>query len=696
MKKTTITLITVLGFFIMRAQNNCENAIVIGEGIHNVGFIDGDQAPLDCTSNVNGSNAEWFKYEAINNINITITSALAVNSGIDTRLNVYLGTCANLECLGGDDDAGPGANEDLGYTSIYSFNVVAGTDYYILFDNRWDDSIVSFELIEGDEYVIPPGGDVTFHLQDISNIGSPYVFVDMNNDDLDDLVTVDNDAIRINYQTESGSFDVVNISTPNAEHNPSWSIAAGDIDGNGYMDLLYGGGVGATFMLSNVNETNNLDNNYASNFIEISTGDNFPNDGPLNGYIFSQRTNFVDINNDGLLDAFVCHDVAPNVYFINNGSGFLNESSTNSGLDWHQVGDGNSVDLGLPGSNYATIWFDYDNDHDIDVYISKCTSEPNRLIRNNGDGTYTDVSVGSGADSLLRTWASATGDFNNDGYMDILIGASSGANGLMINNGDGTFTDITIDSGFDLFNTVSHEYIAEDFNNDGFVDVLSSGIVMINNGDMTFAPASFNVGEGAIGDGNNDGFLDVFADGFLKINNNTEGNWLKVNLTGNQSNLDGIGARIEIVTAMGTQIRDVKSGVGFRYMSSITAHFGINEDTEIETLTIYWPSGVVDVINNPIINNSLNVVEGSSPLSLNENLLSNVNVFPNPVTNELTIKTTLNLENSVIAIFDIQGKKVFNSFFESNTIDVETLETGIYFLRIIQNEKQINLKFIKK
>ncbi len=677
MKKTTITLITLLGFFILNAQNNCENAIVISEGIHNIGVIDGNQAPLDCTSDINGSNAEWFKYEAINNISITITSALAVNTGVDTRLNVYSGTCADLTCVGGDDDAGPGPNDDLGYTSIYTFNAIAGTDYYILFDNRWSNSVVSFELIEGEEYVIPPGGDVTFHLADVPNLGSPYVFVDMNNDDLDDLVTVDNNAVRINYQKEDGSFDQVDIATTNAVNNPSWSIAAGDLDGNGYMDLLYGGGQGATFMYGNKTETSNPANNYATEFTETSP----------DIYIFSQRTNFVDINNDGNLDAFVCHDVAPNVYFINDGNG---------GLETHQVGDGNSVDLGLPGSNYASIFFDYDNDHDIDMYISKCTSEPNQLIRNNGDGTYTNVSVGSGADSLLRTWASAVGDFNNDGYMDILIGASSGANGLMINNGDGTFTDITIGSGFDTFNNVSHEYIAEDFNNDGFIDVLSSGIIMINNGDMTFAPATSIVGEGAIGDGNNDGFLDVFAGGFLKVNNNTEGNWLKVNLTGNQSNLDGIGARIEIVTTLGTQIRDVKSGVGFKYMSSITAHFGLGEDTEIETLTIYWPSGAVDVISNPIINNSLNVVEGSSPLSIDENLLNNVNVYPNPVTNELTIKTTLDLENSVIAIFDVQGKKVFNSFFESNTLAVENLENGIYFLRIIQNEKQINLKFIKK
>ncbi len=674
MKKITFLFLLVITFFNINAQNDCQNALSIVPETYTVTIVDGQELQLNCTQNSVGQNAEWYIYTAPNeDVLVTVSTDLPQNTGLDTRLSILVNDCDNLVCFNGDDDSGNG------YLSYLQFSATANQSYYIVFDNQWSSAGFDFTVIEG-EIVVPEIGDndVIFATESINTPGSDLALVDMNHDFLDDVVSVTTTNITINYQKEEGGFDLVSTSTPQADNSPSWSMACGDLDGNGYMDLLYGGGSGATIMYGNKTETSNLDNNYADNYTELSPSI----------YVFSQRTNFLDINNDGLLDAFVCHDVAPNVYFLNDGNG---------GLETHQVGDGNSVDLGLPGSNYATIFFDYDNDHDIDVYISKCTSEPNRLIRNNGDGTYTDVSTSSGdAYSLLRTWASATGDFDNDGFMDILVGASSGANGLMINNGDGTFTDVTAGSGFDTFNNTSHEYISADFNNDGWIDILSSGQVMMNNGDMTFTVATGSPGEGAIGDANNDGFLDVFSGGNLKINQNTEGNWIKINPIGVESNLNGIGARVEITTAMGTQIRDIKAGVGFRYMSSLTAHFGFGEDTTIENVTVYWPSGNVDVINTPEINGTLNITEGQSPLSINENLLNNISVYPNPVTNELTINSSLELENSIIAIFDIQGKKVYNSEFKTNTLDVSDLESGVYFLRIIQNEKQVNLKFIKK
>ncbi|MEE9348590.1 MAG: FG-GAP-like repeat-containing protein [Flavobacteriaceae bacterium] len=674
MKKITLISLLVFYSFITYGQNSCSNALSVYAGSTTVNSINGtDPALPNCLSNVDASLAEWYKYLPNNDYTITISTDLSQNGNTDTRFHVFTGSCGNLTCFAGDDDGG---SVYYNYASVDQFNVVANTVYYIAFDNRYTSNGFDFELTES----TINHNAVTFTSQSISNLGSPYMITDMNGDFLDDVVTTNTNSVNINYQKANGTFDNVVTNTTAATNTASWSTAAGDLDGNGYMDLLYGGGGGATFMYANVSETSNPSNAYATNYTQYSPSI----------YIFSQRTNFIDINNDGLLDAFVCHDVNSNVYFINDGNG---------GLVTHQVGDGNSVDLGALGRNYATLWVDYDNDQDADVFISKCggdsQSTKNRLYQNNGDGTFTDVSIVSGLNSSIQTWSSAWDDFDNDGFMDVLVGASYGANEFMRNNGDGTFSNITAGSGFDTFTDTSVEYLAKDFNNDGFVDVLASGYVMINNGNMTFTRSIHPVGVGAVGDVNNDGFIDVFSNGNLKINEGIVGKWLKVNLTGVQSNLDGIGARIEVTSTLGTQIRDVRSGVGFRHMSSLTAHFGLGEDSAIDNVTVYWPSGNIDSIDNPSIDATINIIENSAPLSINENLISSISLYPNPTTNELTIKSQNSLENSIIAIFDIQGKKVYNSFYNSDKINVANLEQGIYFLRIIHENKTIKLKFIK-
>jgi hypothetical protein len=200
---------------------------------------------------------------------------------------------------------------------------------------------------------------------------------------------------------------------------------------------------------------------------------------------------------------------------------------------------------------------------------------------------------------------------------------------------------------------------------------------------------------GAIGDANNDGFLDIFRSGNIYVNNTTTNNWVKINTVGTDSNINGIGARVEIQTPAGKQIRDVRSGEGFEFMSSLNTHFGIGAETSIENITIYWPSGVVDYIPNPAINTTHNIVEGSA-LSVIDETLINVSIYPNPVANELQIKTTTDITNKIATVFDINGKRILNMKLKSNTINVSTLAGGVYFLRLESNGKIIKRKFIKK
>lgn len=495
--------------------------------------------------------------------------------------------------------------------------------------------------------------------------------VDMNGDYLDDIISISSTNLQVFYQNPDGSFTEENIATNAVANLPNWSIAAGDLTGNGYNDLLYGGSSGTTFMLANENGTQ---------YEDIT----FPE------YVFSQRTNFIDLNNDGHLDAFVCHDLAPNVYYINDGEG---------NLSFNQGGIGDFP----TGGHYGSLWFDYNNDGLPDMFMAKCGGsverKTNQLFKNNGDGTFTNVAAEAGLDDPIQTWSAAVGDFDNDGYMDILIGASSftdGGHKLMRNNGDGTFVNITAGSGFDVFTGTSVEHATYDFNNDGYLDIFgNSETIFINNGNMTFTPISAPFSAASIADFNNDGFLDAFRNGTIHYNDGNTNNWIVINTQGVESNRNGIGARVEITSALGTQIRDVRSGEGFRYMSTLNTHFGIGNDTEIEELVIKWPSGTVDIISNPEINTTHLIIEGET-LNTTQNQLTEISLSPNPTSGFLTLSAKENLIGVTAIIFDVTGKEVLFEKIKNKKMDVSSLKTGLYFLNVSINGKESQLKFIKK
>ena len=541
----------------------------------------------------------------------------------------------------------------------------------------------------------PPPAPVSFTTQAFTSLGSPQInwaVVDMNGDYLDDIVTVrttSNTTINIQYQNSGGGLTPVDITTPSPDYSPSWSISAADYDKNGYTDLLYGGGSGVTFMKAEINNSN-LDNGNpfddVTSFEEVSG----------NQYVFSQRSNFVDINNDGHLDAFVCHDVDPNVYYINDGAG---------NLTFNQGGLGDHDD----GGDYGSIWIDYDNDNDLDLFIAKCkgsnipSARINQMHRNNGDGTYTEVAATIGLDDSTQTWSSAWGDFDNDGDMDLFVGASSGTHRLMRNdiNTSGMFTDVTASSNVLDLTTTGHENLTFDFDNDGNLDIVSNGNILFGHGDLTFTSYEniLPYVNGSFGDLNNDGFIDVVTQnstGTIYFNNTTSNNWIKIHTQGTVSNIHGIGARVEVYTASGMQIRDVRSGEGFAFMSTINTHIGIGLDTAITKIIVRWPSGYVDEILSPAINEPLTIIEGSSTLSVQDESLSDLIIYPNPAKDILNIKSLQNTNNGEAIVFDINGRRVLNSTILNKTLDVSSLQTGLYFLKIESNGQIINHKFLKE
>lgn len=534
---------------------------------------------------------------------------------------------------------------------------------------------------------------INFTMQPISlNSGNlATAVVDMNGDYLDDIVGALSSGINIKQQNPDGTF--TNIVIPaSPDFTPSWSIAAADYDANGKTDLLFGAGSGVTFMRAS---------NDGSSFTEQSTTD----------YVFSQRSNFIDINNDGLLDAFVCHDVEPNVYFINDGTeNLVYYQSDVTPEAPYNLGDYPT------GGDYGSIWIDYNNDRNMDLFIAKCGGSVERrtnvMYTNNGDGTYTENAAAIGLADPMQTWSSAWGDFDNDGDMDVFVGASSGAHKLMENSGfsddgnpnnDFVFTDVTAGAG--IVAPTGWESSVYDIDNDGYLDIVSNGSIMYGKGDMTFEDADNNqidYKNGSFGDLNNDGFIDAYYDQNIYYNLGNGNNWVKINTTGmahvtpNYSNINGIGARVELVTPSGTQIRDVRSGDGFEFMSSLNIHFGLGSETTITEIRIYWPSGVVDVFENPSINTTHILVEGSAILSIDDESLADITIYPNPVDAILKIQTSAVLTEKIATIFDISGKRVFNQRITNNQLNVSSLQGGIYFLRIESDGRSIRRKFIKK
>lgn len=675
MKKTTLLILTFFSLSFAVAQSNCTTAINVALNSTTTAapFTNETGTPptnLCGLTNGAGTKGKWYKFTATQNQDITISTVLTQNSA-DTRLIVYSGDCNGLVCVGSNDDY-------TGTSSQLTFSATTGTTYTFVFDNKYSSNGFDFTLM----VATPPAPQrLSFTTQTITGITGGYnnCIVDMNGDFLDDIVSpISATQLAISYQQTNGTFTTSTYTTPNSTVTPTWSIAAGDYDNNGYNDLLYGSGNGVVFLKAN------------------STGTGYTIDRKPQGFLV-QRTNFVDINNDGKLDGFACDDNAPNRYYLNDGTN----------LTAYQGGLGDFAS----GGNYASNWFDYNNDGHIDMYIAKCGQggsgvggNIDQLLKNNGDGTYTNVAVAANMANPEQTWSGAVGDFNNDGWMDVIVGVNSTSNGntnVKKNNGDGTFTSVTAGSGYDTSNAMGREHIAQDFDNDGFLDVLGSGNnIMFGDGNFHFIPngTAYNLSafDRPIGDLNNDGFLDIQNGTSVLFNNGNTNKWINVNLHGIQSNRNGIGARVEIYGAWGKQIRDVQSGTGFQNMSTITAHFGIGQATAITQVIIRWPSGTVDTILNPAINQSLLVTEGSTLANENFNS-SEFAIYPNPATHILNIKTANGIVFNTAKIVDLQGKIVSEQKLKEEVISVDGLISGTYILILSDTDgKQYSRKFIKK
>ena len=233
---------------------------------------------------------------------------------------------------------------------------------------------------------------------------------------------------------------------------------------------------------------------------------------------------------------------------------------------------------------------------------------------NDGEGNYTEEAAERGLVFFEQSWTADFADIDNDGDFDCLVTNHSATLLLLENDGTGNFTDITAGSGLEVTGFFLQAKL-EDFDNDGFVDLVYSGgahAYFKNNGDRTFSnvPGMFPYGDTmhsfATGDVNRDGQVDLYAsygNGYvtrttatttcLWINNGNPGqHWITFELEGFQSNRDAVGATVEITGAFGTQVRSVRAGESYGMTSTFSCHFGLGAADVVETATVFWPSGL--------------------------------------------------------------------------------------------------------
>ena len=543
--------------------------------------------------------------------------------------------------------------------------------------------------------------------------GNAVGVCDMNNDQKDDIVRASgNTTMYIEYQNAANAV-FTEQSFTNGIGDP-WGMCVGDVNNDGYNDVLWGD-YGNTFILTRATATT-----YTGLNVTASTTTNF---------IFVQGCNFADVNNDGNLDAFVCNDVAMPHIYVGDGSGGWTFNQSLMPMATVPSSDNSG--------NYASIWTDINNDGLIDCQITHCRQGVNnsadarridQIFINNGNGTYTqDVTNWTNLRDGAQGWSTAWGDIDNDGDMDAFILNYDVNSKLMINNGSGVFTDAISGSGIANTNTIFGENATfQDFDNDGFLDLMISGdhhLVYMNNGNNTFTalsnpfPYSNNtITAHAIGDLNGDGKLDVYAsycDIYNSASNRNDKVWMNTSTNSNHyidfnlvggatsgfSNKNGIGAIVKIYGPWGVQVREVRSGEAYGIQNSFTMHFGLGANTAIDSMSVIWPSGIVDHLLGLNADAAYTINEGQSPLSnhsVNSNPFS-IGIYPNPsVQSDISIHLNnfaqYGLNNLSLNVYDMNGKLVYSEANLQNsiiTVGAEILNSGMYFVEVLNGDVRV-------
>ncbi|MGH9340459.1 MAG: CRTAC1 family protein [Acidobacteriota bacterium] len=484
----------------------------------------------------------------------------------------------------------------------------------------------------------------------VETFGSGVAWIDYDNDGFLDLYFVNSKSLaeenpspgNVLYRNSGkGTFlDVTKTAGVSGNGGAGTGVAVGDYDNDGFLDLF------VTYYGPNILYRNNGDGTFS---------DSTSKAGVAGGNSWSSSAGFFDYDRDGDLDLYVvnyldyhlddnpycgfekegyrmyCHpttfDGSPDQLFRNNGDGTFTDVSAQAGI-------ANPAGKGL-GVTFA----DLDQDGYPDIYIANDTVR-NFLYRNSGDGTFEDITyrAGAGYDPNGKPQAGMgtdSGDFDGDGLLDLFVtNFSEELNALYRNVGDFFFEDVSQESGLESsFKPLGFGTKLLDFDNDGDLDIYVTNGHVIDNVELysphlsylqtdllyensggefedisSLAGAAFqieHVGRGAaVGDYDNDGDLDIALSncgGRAMLFRNDGGNrnhWITIKAQGKNSNRFGLGAKVRLETAHGTQYREINNVASYLSSNDIRLHFGLGSQKTVEKIEILWPSGTRQILTD--------------------------------------------------------------------------------------------------
>ncbi|MFK7833922.1 MAG: FG-GAP-like repeat-containing protein [Winogradskyella sp.] len=498
---------------------------------------------------------------------------------------------------------------------VFSFSVMQGQNFERV------ESIVGLDILESNngvaisDYDGDNDLDIFVVAKAEDNINAPAT--------LSRLFRNNNDGSFTDVTEQSGFSDLYNVEEePDSFTGLSgYKFGAfwGDYNNDGYPDLFM------TF-LDSVQLWKNMGDGTFNNVTEVSGITNVNNCGNTGATWF-------DYNNDGFLDLFIAdwRRCASNTLYLNNGDETFSDVSEPTGITNVQI-----------FFSYVGLPYDFNADGFMDLYVTNDLHGPNELFVNQSGSSFLDDAATYNANSTGDDMGITVGDYNLDGHFDIFISGLDD-NFLLTNNGDGTFlenaealgignslwswgtkfSDFDLDGDEDLF-------VANGYELDGraeepnfyYQNSTVQGAVIFNDFSSQLGLNELGVSVEAIDfDYDNDGDIDLlvtnsdrecfFYENKLLNFDDTDSllNWFKIKLEGTISNRDAIGTEITIITANETYNR-YYSGVGFLSQNLQPVHFGLGNASQIETVKIKWPSGLIETFETLESNTTIKATEG--------------------------------------------------------------------------------------